>query len=88
MKLLDTLRAIPVWNDLVKLPAKVAELEKRLEALERPDNSFDMCPKCKKATYELISSVPHPLFGDVGSKLRTYKCKKCDFSEEIQYDPS
>ena len=86
MDIMKLLRSIPEWNDLRKIPVKIAELEKRLEALENQDKTLDMCPKCKQATYELISSIPHPIFGDVGSKLRTYKCKECNFSEEVQYD--
>jgi len=88
MDVMKILKSIPEWNDLRKLPAKVAELEKRLEALENQDTTLDICPKCKQATFELISSTPHPIFGDVGTILRTYKCNSCNFSEDVQFDPS
>ena len=82
MDILKILRSIPEWNDLLKLPAKVAELEKRIEKLENATTSFDVCPRCKKPTFELISSKPHPIFGEVGANIRTYKCSNCGFEEE------
>ncbi|EOX4227285.1 hypothetical protein ACPF4W_003697, partial [Vibrio cholerae] len=41
----------------------------------------ELCPKCKKRTYELISSAPDEVFGDLGAVKRVYKCSGCQFSE-------
>jgi len=87
MDIMKFLRNIPEWNELLKLPAKVAELEKRLEALERPDNSFDICPKCKKRTFQLISSKPDPVMSEIGAVVRLYRCNYCNFEEAKQLIP-
>ena len=86
MNILKFLRDIPEWNELIKLPQKVKDLEDRIKALESPDTSFDLCPKCKKKTFELISSAPHPIMGEMGVLERTYKCSSCGF-EEKKTDP-
>ena len=87
MKIMQLLRDIPVWNDLVKLPKKIADLEKRVEALENAKTpSFDTCPSCKRPTFKLISSKPDPMMGEMGVLLRTYKCSDCNFEETRTYE--
>ena len=41
----------------------------------------DLCPKCKKHTWGLHSSRPHPTFGDMGTLEKTFKCNDCGYSE-------
>lgn len=80
--ILKFLKAIPEWNELIKLPAKVQELEKRVKALESGETaSYDKCPNCKKPIFQLISSNPHPIMGDMGVLERKYKCSDCGFEE-------
>ncbi len=55
------------------------KLEKKLIKIK--ESSGDICPKCKSNTYNLSESRPHPLFGEVGMKERTYLCSTCGFKE-------
>lgn len=41
----------------------------------------DLCPKCKKAAWNLESSRPHPTFGRIGALEKTFKCSECGYSE-------
>lgn len=82
MDLIAMLRKIPDWNDLLALPKKVAELESRIKALEGGESvTFDRCPKCKKPTFELISSSPNAMMGEIGAVDRLYRCNQCSFEE-------
>ncbi len=69
-----------------KLPARVAELEKRIAELERqavkPAPQFPVCPSCGKPAFRVAESKPHPIMGEVGAKLRVYTCSECGFTEE------
>lgn len=87
MDIMKYIRAIPEWNDLIKLPAKVAELEKRIAALENKETSFDACPACKQTAFKLISSKPDPVMGEVGVVLRHYRCDSCGFEEQQKVTP-
>ena len=49
--------------------------------------SGEMCPKCNNRTFELISTRPHPMFGEVGAKERQYKCSSCKFEESKLIEP-
>lgn len=82
------LRKIPDWNDLLKLPKKVAELEARIKALENGESiTFDPCPKCKKPSFELISSSKHHSLGRLGVMNRLYHCSSCGFEETVVHSP-
>lgn len=41
----------------------------------------EMCPACNNRTFKLISTQPHPTFGDLGHQERTYECSTCGFKE-------
>jgi hypothetical protein len=78
------LEKIPLWKRLKRLPEDFDQLAQRVAALERALNETppaDACPKCRKRTYELASSRPHPMGGIVGKVERTYKCSACGFTE-------
>ena len=67
------LKMAGVVEENLKLNARIRELES-IEA--------DPCPKCKKRTWELESSRPHPTFGDSGVFLRSYRCSECGFKDQ------
>jgi hypothetical protein len=60
------------------------ELQNKIKELENVEG--DPCPRCRKRGWQIESTKKHPLFGDVGVKLRTYKCTVCGFSEEKLID--
>jgi hypothetical protein len=41
----------------------------------------ETCPKCNNRTFQIISTKPHPVMGDIGAKERVYQCSGCEFSE-------
>ncbi|HAD05237.1 MAG: hypothetical protein A2091_03640 [Desulfuromonadales bacterium GWD2_61_12] len=61
------------------LIAENAGLKEKIHSLTSATG--ERCPKCNNRTFEIISSKPHPIFGEVGSKEREYKCSGCGFSE-------
>jgi len=80
--MLALLDKIPIWKQLKELPEKIESLEKRIGELEnKPVPTGDVCPKCKKETFELVSNKKHPTFGEVGVYERYYKCSNCEFEE-------
>jgi lipopolysaccharide biosynthesis regulator YciM len=56
------------------------KLKEQIRVLQAVDGA--PCPKCRKRTYQLESSRPDPLMGDLGATRRTYKCTACGFGED------
>ncbi|WP_417560145.1 hypothetical protein [Marinomonas sp.] len=46
----------------------------------------EKCPKCNNRTFEIISTKPHKIFGDMGAKEREYRCSGCGFEESKLID--
>lgn len=64
---------------IADLVAENAGLKEKIHSLTSATG--ERCPKCNNRTFEIISTKPHPIFGEVGSKEREYKCSGCGFSE-------
>ena len=80
--ILALLDKIPIWKQLNELPARVTELENRVQALEsKKVTKSEICPRCKEDAYMLESSKPNVHFGDTGAQDRLYKCQSCGFEE-------
>ena len=58
-------------SDNMELKQQVVELSKG-----------ELCPKCRRSSWNLVDSIPHPQFGTLGVIQRTYKCSDCGFSED------
>ena len=80
------LKEIPLWQELGKVPDRMAALEKRVADLEdrlkvRPGET---CPKCGEHTVRL--SEVGTRRGSMGKEIRydTYECASpgCDFREQ------
>jgi transposase-like protein len=81
-EILSLLEKIPQWKKLMEMPSKLEALEKRIAVLEKGiAGGADVCPRCTKTDFRLISSRPHPVFGDMGTKERLYRCGQCGFEE-------
>lgn len=70
---------------LATLVSENAEMKEKIHALTSATG--EVCPKCNNRTFELISTRPHPTFGELGSKERQYECSGCGFSETKMVDP-
>ena len=62
-----------VTDENIALRNKVRELE---------NTEGEPCPKCRKRGWQLESSKPDAIFGDLGGNRHAYKCIFCNFSEE------
>ncbi|HCG7042105.1 TPA: hypothetical protein NJ307_004383 [Vibrio parahaemolyticus] len=70
---------------IAELVSENAELKEKLNDLTSA--SGEICPKCRNRTYEIKSTKPHPVFGDLGTKERLYECSACKFSETKLIEP-
>ena len=68
-----------VMEENIRQKAKISDLE---------STEGEKCPKCRKRGWQLESSNPDPVFGEVGGIHRTYKCTLCGFSEGMLLTPS
>jgi regulator of replication initiation timing len=68
---------ISLQEENFRLRAENLSLRQQLELSEKGER----CPKCRKGTWNLVESKPHPLFGPAGALERTYKCSECGFTE-------
>jgi predicted RNA-binding Zn-ribbon protein involved in translation (DUF1610 family) len=67
----------------IELKKENLSLKQQIELLEKGDR----CPKCRKASLNLIKSAPHGMLGHLGVKNRTYECSECGFTETRIYNP-
>ena len=75
-----------LYDSLLDLKAAVlrvdeenAELKAKVRELESAE--ADPCPKCRKRGWQIESSEPDCMFGELGGIRRLYKCSFCGFSE-------
>jgi len=70
---------------IADLMAENASLKEKLHSLTSA--SGERCPKCNNRTFQIVSTKPHPIFGDMGAKEREYKCSVCGFAESKFVEP-
>jgi len=87
MNIIKFLRELPEWNELIKLPAKVKELEKRIKELENPSIG-EKFPSCKGNSFTIVLSSPlSGRMGKLGVIKRVYRCEDCGFEEPRTLTP-
>ena len=67
------LKLAEVIEENLTLKGKIRELQ---------NTEGEPCPKCRKSGWQLESSEPDPVFGELGGIQRVYKCSVCGFSEK------
>jgi hypothetical protein len=90
IKLLDE---IPIWKAVVGLPKRVADLERKVAALEtvslaaaaKPTGKE--CPICG-ATMKVIKETPDPDFAIAGMKVHEMRCDECGEQTTRTFEPS
>lgn len=70
---------------IAELMEQNADLMVKVRSLESLDS--EPCPKCRKRTWELISSAPDKVFGRLGGTRRNYRCSECNHSESMLHTP-
>lgn len=85
----DLLKQIPVWRDLVTLPARVRALEERLGIGAAIVDDRPVCGFCRTGKLDLIDEKPDDVFGDLGVMRHTLKCSNvgCGKTTTRQRDP-
>ena len=74
---------IALKEDNIQLRTSNLELKEQIDKYSKDA----ICPKCKKTSWHLEGSKPHPMFGDAGVIERTYICSECGHSEKHLFDP-
>jgi len=54
---------------------------RRLKAKLAETVDAEPCPSCRRKGWHVESTQPDPVFGDLGSSRRLYRCSFCGFSE-------
>ncbi len=83
-------KIVELREEVIALKEENVQLREENLQLKQQLNGYakgNLCPKCKKDTWQLEESKPHPIMQDMGIILRTYKCSQCGFSEEYDYTP-
>jgi DNA-directed RNA polymerase subunit RPC12/RpoP len=70
---------------IADLVSENAELKDKMHSLTSATG--ERCPKCNNPTFEIISTKPHRIFGDMGAIDREYKCSACGFAESKLIKP-
>lgn len=92
LKILDD---IPIWKAVSKLPARVAELERKVQALEEALASSASkgarhagreCPICD-ATMKVKAEHAHPEFAFAGVKVHEMECPECGNKTTRDFTP-
>jgi hypothetical protein len=90
----DNIKDAEFKNLLADLTLQLADVKLKLASIleenvalkqqikENENTEGDPCPKCRMRSYQLVSSKPDSVFGEVGGVRRLYKCSSCEFSEE------
>jgi hypothetical protein len=80
----DLLNRLPVWKELISLPARVRAIEERLQMAgtaavvdDRP-----VCPFCRRGRMDLIKEEPDRVMGDLGVMRQTLKCDAAECGKE------
>ncbi|MBW2466697.1 MAG: hypothetical protein JRF02_05295 [Deltaproteobacteria bacterium] len=68
----------------VKIADLVSENTKMKEIIDLLENKTgELCPRCKKRAFKLITTKPYLIYGEVGYKESEYKCSGCGFTNTL-----
>lgn len=86
--LTDVLAALDRWEEWKRMraaPARLDDLEKRIQALEAKPRTVPgrTCKACGENAARLTSSTPDKHFGPVGGNREIWTCTSCNHAEEI-----
>lgn len=70
---------------IADLVSENAEIKEKLNDVTSATG--ERCPSCGSRTFKIISTRPHPIFGDLGAIERDYRCSTCEFEESKLIEP-
>lgn len=83
---IELLGQMPLGKRILQAPAQIAELEARVEALEKrlETATGEKCPKCYQLSLELTKAHEGPDFEVMGVMIYEYECSNCGFKTKRQ----
>lgn len=69
--------------ELLERDETIAELRRTIESMK----SGEACVICREGQMKVVSSSPHPIFGELGKLEHTLKCNSCGHQEKLMFDP-
>ena len=91
--IIKLLEQLPIWKAVVGMPKRIAELEKRVAAMEETAANRSSqapgpsdCPICG-TVMKVVSEQPDPDFDFAGYKTHGLKCPECGNTANRQYKP-
>ena len=75
-----TLELADVKLKLADVLEENVRLKNEIAALKNVEG--DPCPKCRKRGWQLESSRPDPVFGELGGLRMLFRCNSCGYSED------
>lgn len=85
--LLAVLDHWPLWKRMNETPERVDALEARIASLEAilAPATGEICPKCRKPSFHIISNRPMPHFEWAGKSLDKWRCDECSHEMEKKH---
>ena len=86
----ELLKQIPIWRELITLPARVRAIEEKLKMASGPvTDERPACRYCRTGKLDLQDIKPHPVLGAVGVNEEFFKCDNaaCGKTTVIQNPP-
>jgi hypothetical protein len=89
IKLLDE---VPIWKAVVGLPKRIAELERKVTALETAASAKAAAPTGKEcpicgATMKVVRETSHHEFGTFGVMVHQMVCGECGQQTTRNFEP-
>lgn len=87
---IKALERVPGWKRIAGTPAEVDALRARVEALEAKlaPATGEVCPRCRKPAFHVVSNRPMPNFDWAGKSLDTFKCDECGYEVTQPHHPT
>ena len=87
--IIRALERVPGWKRIAATPDDLDALKARVEALEArlAPATGEICPKCRKPSFRVVSNRPMPHFEWAGKSLDTLRCDACGHEVTCPHTP-
>ena len=87
--IIRALERVPGWKRIAATPDDLDALKVRVEALEArlAPATGEICPKCRKPSFRVVSNRPMPHFEWAGKSLDTLRCDACGHEVTCPHTP-
>ena len=87
--IIRALERVPGWKRIAATPDDLDALKARVEALEArlAPATGEICPKCRRPSFRVVSNRPMPHFEWAGKSLDTLRCDACGHEVTCPHTP-